>query len=59
MKINALEHMHYSYIWYNAAKLAKRLNYDRISVIEYGVVGGTRLIKFRSTCGGDTKTFKH
>ena len=44
MKINALERMHYAYICYNAAKLAKQLNYDRISVIEYGVAGGRGLL---------------
>ena len=44
MKINALERMHYAYICYNAAKLAKKLNYDRISVIEYGVAGGRGLL---------------
>ncbi len=44
MKINALERMHYAYICYNAAKLAKRLGHDRISVIEYGVAGGRGLL---------------
>ena len=44
MKINALERMHYAYICYNAAKLAKRLGRDRISVIEYGVAGGRGLL---------------
>ncbi len=44
MKINALERMNYAYICYNAAKLAKKLDYDRISVIEYGVAGGKGLI---------------
>jgi len=44
MKINALERMHYAYISYNAAKLAKKLNYDHISIIEYGVAGGRGLL---------------
>ena len=44
MKINALERMYYAYICYNAAKLAKKLNYKKISVIEYGVAGGQGLM---------------
>ena len=44
MKINALERMNYAYICYNAAKLAKKLDYDRISVIEYGVAAGRGLL---------------
>ena len=44
MKINALERMHYAYICHNAAKLAKKLNYDRISIIEYGVASGRGLL---------------
>ena len=44
MNINALERMHYAYICYNAAKLAKRLNLNKISVIEYGVAGGRGLL---------------
>ena len=35
--INSLERMHYAYILLNAAKLAKKLNISKISVIEYGV----------------------
>ena len=44
MNINALERMHYAYICYNAAKLARQLGYDRISVIEYGVARGRGLL---------------
>mgnify|MGYP001156949138 CR=1 FL=1 len=44
MRMNALERMHYAHICYNAAKLAKSLNYDQISVIEYGVAGGRGLL---------------
>ena len=46
MKINALERMNYAYVCYNAAKLAKKLDYDRISVIEYGVAAGRGLLVF-------------
>ena len=44
MEINALERMPYAYICFNAAKLAKKLGYDRISVIEYGVGEGAGLL---------------
>lgn len=44
MRTNALERMHYAYICYNAAHLAKKLNYNQISVIEYGVAGGRGLL---------------
>ena len=44
MEANALRRMPYAYICFNAAKLAKKLGYDRISVIEYGVGGGAGLL---------------
>tara|TARA_B100000029_G_scaffold498167_1_gene566630 strand:- start:127 stop:951 length:825 start_codon:yes stop_codon:yes gene_type:complete len=44
MEINALERVPYAYICYNAAKLAKKLGYKRISVIEYGVGKGAGLL---------------
>ena len=44
METNALKRMPYAYICFNAAKLAKKLGYDRISVIEYGVGGGAGLL---------------
>ncbi len=44
MKINALERMYYAYICYNAALQAKKLNYNSISVIEFGVAGGRGLL---------------
>ena len=37
MKINAPERKWYAYILYNSAMLAKKLNFNRISAIEYGV----------------------
>lgn len=42
--INSLERMHYAYILLNAAKLAKKLNISKISVIEYGVANGRGLL---------------
>ena len=44
MEIGALKRMPYAYICFNAAKLAKRLGYNRISVIEYGVGEGAGLL---------------
>lgn len=44
LSIGALERPHYAHIVFNAAHLAKRLGYQRISVIEYGVAGGLGLI---------------
>ena len=37
MKINAPERKWYAYILYNSAMLAKKLNFNWISAIEYGV----------------------
>ena len=36
--------MHYAYIVFNAAKLAKKLNLKSISVIEFGVANGRGLL---------------
>lgn len=44
LSLGALERPHYAHIVFNAAQLAKRLGYSRISVIEYGVAGGLGLI---------------
>ena len=44
MKINALRRVPYAYICFNAALLAKKLGYERISVIEYGVGEGSGLL---------------
>jgi len=44
MEINALKRMPYAYICFNAAKLAKKLGYEKISVIEYGVGEGSGLL---------------
>lgn len=43
IRIGAVERPHYGYCVYNAAILAKRLGYERISVIEFGVAGGKGL----------------
>jgi len=44
LKIGAVDRPHYGYIVYNAARLAKRLNIERISVLEFGVAGGSGLM---------------
>ena len=43
-RMSALPKMPYAYIVLQAAQLAKRLGYDRISVVEFGVAGGAGLI---------------
>ena len=44
LEIGALDRMHYGYCVYNAAILAKKLGYQRISVLEFGVAGGKGLV---------------
>jgi hypothetical protein len=44
LELGAVDRPHYAYCVYNAALLAKRLNYGRISVIEFGVAGGKGLL---------------
>jgi hypothetical protein len=44
LAIGAVDRPHYGYIIYEAAKLASRLGQKRISVLEYGVAGGTGLL---------------
>ena len=43
LSLGLVERPHYGYCVYNAALLAKKLGYERISVIEFGVAGGTGL----------------
>ncbi|MBD3308027.1 hypothetical protein GF339_16415 [candidate division KSB3 bacterium] len=45
LNIGAIERPHYGYCLYNASVLAKKLGYDRISVIEFGVAGGEGLLQ--------------
>jgi len=42
--LGAVERPHYGYCVYNAAVLAKRLGYERISVLEFGVAWGHGLM---------------
>jgi hypothetical protein len=44
LAIGAVERPHYGHCIYEAAKLAARLNYSEISVIEYGCGGGNGLL---------------
>ena len=45
VSIGAVQRPPYGYIVYNAASLAARLGYPRISVVEFGVAGGNGLIQ--------------
>lgn len=44
VQIGAVERPHYGYCVYQAATLAKKLGYTRISVLEFGVAGGKGLV---------------
>lgn len=44
LAIGAVDRPHYGYIIFEAAKLAAKLGEKRISVLEYGVAGGTGLL---------------
>ena len=43
IKLNSTDRPHYTYCVYNAARLAKKLNLNRISIIEFGVAEGNGL----------------
>lgn len=44
LRMGAVERPHYGYCVYNAAVLAKKLGYQRMSVLEFGVAGGNGLV---------------
>ena len=44
LTIGAVDRPHYGYCVYNAAALAKKLGYRQISVLEFGVAGGSGLV---------------
>ena len=44
IKINALDRPPHAYAAYNAALLAKKLSYEKISFIEFGVAKGNGLL---------------
>jgi hypothetical protein len=44
LSIGAVPRPNYGYLVYNAARLAHRLRYERISVLEFGVAGGRGLL---------------
>lgn len=46
IKLGAIDRPNYAYIVYQAADLARRLDLDRISVLEFGVAGGRGLLNF-------------
>lgn len=44
LKMGAVDRPHYAYCVHNAAVLAKKLGYSRMSVLEFGVAGGNGLL---------------
>jgi hypothetical protein len=46
LKAGVIARPNYGFCLYNAAKLAKRLGYTKISAIEFGVAGGDGLLSF-------------
>jgi hypothetical protein len=52
-----VERPNYGYCVYNGAQLAKRLGYERISIIEFGVAGGNGLLNLESHAKTISKLF--
>lgn len=48
IRIGAVDRPPYAYIVYNAAVLARKLGYKRISVLEFGVAGGNGLVNLEN-----------
>src|SRR5660397_98946 len=48
---DALDRPHYAYCTYQAARLAKALGLDAISVVELGVAGGNGLVLLEKLAG--------
>jgi hypothetical protein len=46
IKLGVIPRSNYGYCLYNAAKLAVKLGYKRISAVEFGVAGGNGLLSF-------------
>src|SRR4051812_46205708 len=44
VRVGALERPHYGHCVYHGALLAKRLGYQQVSVVEFGVAGGNGLV---------------
>ena len=57
MEVGALKRNHYAYICYNAAKLAKKMGYKKISIIEYGVGEGSGLMSLEKYADEIQKIF--
>jgi hypothetical protein len=51
LKLGVIDRPHYGYCLYNAARLAVKLGYKRISVVEFGVAGGNGLLNFEYHAG--------
>ena len=50
VSLNATERPHYAYCIYNAAILAKKLDYKSFSIIEFGVAGGNGIYFLEKFC---------
>lgn len=46
LKLGVISRPNYGYCLYNAAKLAAKLGYEKISAVEFGVAGGNGLLSF-------------
>src|ERR1700722_17129718 len=57
LSIEAVDRPHYGYCIFQAARLAKSLNYPRISVIEFGCGGGNGLLNAEMHIAEVTKLF--
>jgi hypothetical protein len=57
VSIGAIDRPHYGYCIFQAARLAKLLNYPRISVIEFGCGGGNGLLNAEMHIAQVTKLF--
>jgi hypothetical protein len=53
---SAVERPHYGYCLLHAARLARKLGYDRISAIEFGVAGGHGLLNLEMHAGEVERT---
>ena len=57
VRMGAVDRPHYGYCVYNAAVLAKKLGYKRISVLEFGVAGGNGLVNLEYHAQEASKLF--
>ncbi len=58
IRVGVVDRPHYGYCVYNAAVLAKKLGYQRISVLEFGVAGGNGLVNLEYHAQQTSKLLK-